>query len=117
MKPGYANSSSSNLPANQLARLKLTFKDKPNRRGKDRKSTRLNSSHLVISYAVFCLKKKQDHEVLAKRQIAPEGGKRETDLADILKVGHGDQAPRGVAVCIRRPHEQGEHHQRRYPPP
>src|SRR5256885_5056474 len=27
----------------------------------DRKSTRLNSSHLVISYAVFCLKKKQNH--------------------------------------------------------
>src|SRR5256885_9710830 len=27
--------------------------------GKDRKSTRLNSSHLVISYAVFCLKKKK----------------------------------------------------------
>src|SRR5205807_6195209 len=26
--------------------------------GTDRKSTRLNSSHLVISYAVFCLKKK-----------------------------------------------------------
>src|SRR5256885_4314448 len=26
--------------------------------GVDRKSTRLNSSHLVISYAVFCLKKK-----------------------------------------------------------
>src|SRR5256885_6656971 len=33
----------------------------------DRKSTRLNSSHLVISYAVFCLKKKtkdwKDHHV------------------------------------------------------
>src|SRR2546426_3038725 len=29
------------------------------RRGGDRKSTRLNSSHLVISYAVFCLKKKK----------------------------------------------------------
>src|SRR5256885_8440776 len=28
--------------------------------GADRKSTRLNSSHLVISYAVFCLKKKKD---------------------------------------------------------
>src|SRR5256885_9673770 len=27
-------------------------------KGRDRKSTRLNSSHLVISYAVFCLKKK-----------------------------------------------------------
>src|SRR5438132_5866166 len=29
-----------------------------NRRQQDRKSTRLNSSHTVISYAVFCLKKK-----------------------------------------------------------
>src|SRR5580658_10707915 len=28
-------------------------------RYRDRKSTRLNSSHLVISYAVFCLKKKK----------------------------------------------------------
>src|SRR5438477_3054171 len=27
--------------------------------GKDRKSTRLNSSHMSISYAVFCLKKKK----------------------------------------------------------
>src|SRR2546426_8644751 len=31
----------------------------PARAGRDRKSTRLNSSHLVISYAVFCLKKKK----------------------------------------------------------
>src|SRR5256885_4794110 len=30
-----------------------------NDHGADRKSTRLNSSHLVISYAVFCLKKKK----------------------------------------------------------
>src|SRR2546426_12210371 len=30
----------------------------PMRATQDRKSTRLNSSHLVISYAVFCLKKK-----------------------------------------------------------
>src|SRR5256885_10140425 len=29
--------------------------------GADRKSTRLNSSHLVISYAVFCLKKKNNY--------------------------------------------------------
>src|SRR5256885_5088571 len=29
----------------------------------DRKSTRLNSSHLVISYAVFCLKKKKKYTV------------------------------------------------------
>src|SRR2546430_4376866 len=43
----------------------------------DRKSTRLNSSHSQISYAVFCLKKKkkaQDpirHCVLADRILAP----------------------------------------------
>src|SRR5256885_10735629 len=29
---------------------------------RDRKSTRLNSSHLVISYAVFCLKKKKNEQ-------------------------------------------------------
>src|SRR5436190_18355789 len=34
----------------------------------DRKSTRLNSSHTVISYAVFCLKKKK----FEKRQYKPE---------------------------------------------
>src|SRR2546426_9699117 len=32
----------------------------PGTPGGDRKSTRLNSSHLVISYAVFCLKKKKE---------------------------------------------------------
>src|SRR5256885_7846331 len=37
----------------------------------DRKSTRLNSSHLVISYAVFCLKKK-------KRYIPPLSSRRYT---------------------------------------
>src|SRR5256885_13274113 len=31
---------------------------------RDRKSTRLNSSHLVISYAVFCLKKKKKHKLI-----------------------------------------------------
>src|SRR5256885_12698397 len=34
--------------------------DRARPRGEDRKSTRLNSSHLVISYAVFCLKKKKN---------------------------------------------------------
>src|SRR5256885_13089782 len=36
----------------------FTWKKAPS---EDRKSTRLNSSHLVISYAVFCLKKKITH--------------------------------------------------------
>src|SRR5688500_19497810 len=33
----------------------------------DRKSTRLNSSHLVISYAVFCLKKKKQTILTGKK--------------------------------------------------
>src|ERR1039457_3606499 len=33
----------------------------------DRKSTRLNSSHLVISYAVFCLKKKKKQNITATK--------------------------------------------------
>src|SRR5256885_5973548 len=37
----------------------LVAKPEPEEVAKDRKSTRLNSSHLVISYAVFCLKKKK----------------------------------------------------------
>src|SRR5262245_62881794 len=35
---------------------------KPGAEPEDRKSTRLNSSHLGISYAVFCLKKKKKQE-------------------------------------------------------
>src|SRR5688500_19821462 len=40
--------------------------DSSEERQRDRKSTRLNSSHLVISYAVFCLKKKKN-----RRQLRP----------------------------------------------
>src|SRR3712207_8808473 len=40
-------------------------KEKSNENGnKDRKSTRLNSSHANISYAVFCLKKKKAHSLI-----------------------------------------------------
>src|SRR5258708_23969259 len=38
--------------------------------GGDRKSTRLNSSHQIISYAVFCLKKKQISFVFAYIVVA-----------------------------------------------
>src|SRR3712207_7605363 len=38
------------------------------RDGVDRKSTRLNSSHANISYAVFCLKKKKNTSKLSSRQ-------------------------------------------------
>src|SRR3712207_6953148 len=38
---------------------------------RDRKSTRLNSSHANISYAVFCLKKKKQHNTPAFFRHAP----------------------------------------------
>src|SRR2546426_3771709 len=41
----------------------------------DRKSTRLNSSHLVISYAVFCLKKKKKMKKINNNRV-----KKQTEL-------------------------------------
>src|SRR5258708_18590584 len=44
--------------------------------GRDRKSTRLNSSHQIISYAVFCLKKKRHSSLLrasAGSAVCPQG--------------------------------------------
>src|SRR5438132_6088262 len=72
--------------AQDLARLH------PFLQGKDRKSTRLNSSHTVISYAVFCLKKKN------QRQDA--GGRRARLLGKLGRDTSGlDQlAARGRAV-------------------
>src|SRR5256885_7138831 len=43
-----------------LAALEVRYEDSRVVDHGDRKSTRLNSSHLVISYAVFCLKKKKN---------------------------------------------------------
>src|SRR5438132_8067879 len=53
------------------AQILLTEEDFASR---DRKSTRLNSSHTVISYAVFCLKKKKNEEPL---QLHYSVGERE----------------------------------------
>src|SRR5438270_8255767 len=39
----------------------------------DRKSTRLNSSHSQISYAVFCLKKKKDEENVDGQALIADG--------------------------------------------
>src|SRR5438034_2653580 len=52
------------LTANAVDLIAGTMTDTRARRESvdlDRKSTRLNSSHTVISYAVFCLKKKKQH--------------------------------------------------------
>src|SRR5579859_1865769 len=59
------------------ARLTRPSEPIPARRGTDRKSTRLNSSHSQISYAVFCLKKKnkatQNNSVYAFETDATSG--------------------------------------------
>src|SRR2546430_11375559 len=49
-------------PAGELPCFKDALLDEP---ALDRKSTRLNSSHSQISYAVFCLKKKKTHNTYA----------------------------------------------------
>src|SRR3712207_7393982 len=41
----------------------------------DRKSTRLNSSHANISYAVFCLKKKKTDRLTVELELQFQGGK------------------------------------------
>src|SRR5439155_18766040 len=45
---------------------------------RDRKSTRLNSSHVAISYAVFCLKKKRHLPIAAHRRGEEEIVRRES---------------------------------------
>src|SRR5947207_10786789 len=50
------------LPAFVLPALGARRGDLDTYRRRDRKSTRLNSSHTVISYAVFCLKKKMQQQ-------------------------------------------------------
>src|SRR5256885_5888614 len=58
----------------------------------DRKSTRLNSSHLVISYAVFCLKKKKHlnnalppaHDIFSPCLAAPISRARRLTLLSVL---------------------------------
>src|ERR1022692_4226926 len=75
----------------------------------DRKSTRLNSSHLVISYAVFCLKKKNqaDGEFLgAAVHLAPLGVRPDPGAGDhwrpahIRARGRISSAPSGVSSAF-----------------
>src|ERR1039457_7488783 len=48
-----------------------------NRKTLDRKSTRLNFSHLVISYAVFCSNKKRDERFM---QVTPPNGGKQAQI-------------------------------------
>src|SRR2546422_6834562 len=51
---------------------KLENRIRPATRSGDRKSTRLNSSHGYISYAVFCLKKKKKKQIKKKEESSVE---------------------------------------------
>src|SRR2546427_7229247 len=51
----------------EAARALLAEQQQPGPKAADRKSTRLNSSHSQISYAVFCLKKKKTKESQTRR--------------------------------------------------
>src|SRR5256885_13109562 len=55
---GFARGKHTDVTLNVQQTLQIDFQMALGRVSEDRKSTRLNSSHLVISYAVFCLKKK-----------------------------------------------------------
>src|SRR5207244_7641617 len=48
----------------------------------DRKSTRLNSSHQIISYAVFCLKKKKTHDITEAEKIERQNIEYTTERTD-----------------------------------
>src|SRR5947208_9139160 len=64
-------------PPLQRLRAVRALRDAGINAGVDRKSTRLNSSHQIISYAVFCLKKKKEQQTqnTLHRQCDPENSR------------------------------------------
>src|SRR5262245_63747599 len=76
----------------------------------DRKSTRLNSSHLGISYAVFCLKKKKNNDEKgqerAQKYVLPIV--REQDV--FTSVNLFDRFIDGIGVRRVSPHESDAPH-------
>src|SRR5437763_13060724 len=56
-------------------------------RQRDRKSTRLNSSHRCISYAVFCLKKKKNYFMATERQGFAQRRSPQLKTVPVIRVG------------------------------
>src|ERR1039457_3898685 len=70
----------------------------------DRKSTRLNSSHLVISYAVFCWKKKKDTPMSGPGLRRPRTARPEatsSSTAQLTLHGHGSRSPKWASPLPR----------------
>src|SRR3954467_10923990 len=63
----------------------------------DRKSTRLNSSHTIISYAVFCLKKKRQPSSLCRRLRSSHSRPPQHRTRERPQPGGGGDAP-GMGV-------------------
>src|SRR5437867_5534006 len=112
------NRNAKTRPMNGAATMNTTIWTNPFRRSRarDRKSTRLNSSHRTISYAVFCLKKKTKRRIprlprvrvdvrdcgrLDRRPADPEQGgcarlRRFDDDAVQITCGNGEQVLRAA---------------------
>src|SRR5258708_14728090 len=67
----------------------------------DRKSTRLNSSHQIISYAVFCLKKKKNQHELHKRHQV-------TYLLLLEEINHNLRLDDQLQEQTHQPHSSGQ---------
>src|SRR5256885_3396848 len=68
----------------------------------DRKSTRLNSSHLVISYAAFCLKKKKT-ALISRERRWPRCSIRGALLASLSFSSSSDLTRRAPSAALRQP--------------
>src|SRR5205085_3539590 len=86
-------------------------------RQRDRKSTRLNSSHSQISYAVFCLKKKKkkidiSKQILEERSILKNGLRKllhfDSPVFEFCDQAHGDHPARLHATTLQQIMEDKE---------
>src|ERR1039458_9426257 len=72
-------------------------------RSRDRKSTRLNSSHLGISYAVFCLKKKKQHKTTLQSLLSRSSPSRQLPISRRVRENNGSCSPVLYARGCRSP--------------
>src|SRR5439155_8505110 len=85
----------------------------------DRKSTRLNSSHVAISYAVFCLKKKKkvscDHRPLQVPPVHEDAGQRADDRQRRHKRYQHHRHLRRRTMQLKRHHHDDREHRQEVP--